>query len=103
MVLLNVHFEPFVLEINAKPFHTTNVAVRLLVFQNLHTFLTQFGEFVDDGSWENLKDNFLGEDYIQDLTKESDTGETLFGDRIREEINIISTQESRIAFETGVD
>jgi hypothetical protein len=45
----------------------------------------------------------LGEDNVQDLTEESDAGETLFGDRIREEINIISTQESRIAFETGVD
>ncbi len=103
MVLLNVNFESFVLEINAKPFHTTNVTVRLLVFQNLHAFLTQFGEFVDDGSWENFEDNFLGEDNVQDLTEESDAGETLFGDRIREEINIISTQESRIAFETGVD
>ncbi len=74
--------ESFVLKINIKSFKTTNVAIGLLIFGDVDTFLPELWELVNDGAWEDLEDDLLGEDNVEDFAEEADVGVAFVGDCI---------------------
>ncbi len=53
--------KPFILKVNVKTLHATNVTVWLFVFSNLHAFLPEFWELIDNGAREDLEDDLLCE------------------------------------------